>query len=570
MKRNILLFFLSVCQVFTVSAQKRDPKWLDNANKAIFTVEATTKEGMTKTGPAFFVHENGEAIASYNLFRNAEKASAITSSGERLPVTHIIGANDMYGVIRFKVTVPKKNSYLTVAKVPLILNSIAFIPPSKEENNIGQGTVTEITKIGGVYDYYKIEMPLPPSQEGFPLLTETGEVFALAQSDASGKGNTYGISVAYIQSLHTSAAEMFNRTYSEIGIRKAWTSDIDDAQIALILYSSQQDAATYLETLNDFISAFPDKAEGYFKRATHYAYKRKELASTENEALQLLDKAWSDLENASKLSKIKGDGSYNKARLVFGIVAGDSLPSYKNWNMKTVNENLQKAIKEANLPAYRQLEGEIAFFQQDYEKAYNSFMMVNQSPESTGLSYYLAAKSKQQLDGANLFEIISLIDSAAAKSPIDETAEYILENINLKLQIGLYDQVINDYNKYLIIMNGNVSDAFYYHRQQAKYRFGDLDGALKDIDMAILLDNSNAFYFAEKAAIFLRLNDIPKAQESIEKAIELDDEFPSAYRILGVCFQRQEKRTEACDNFNKAKELGDTIVDRLIKDYCNE
>ena len=570
MKRRIFFLLLTVCQVFTTAAQKKDPKWLDNARKAIVTVETATKEGMTKTGTCFIISENGEAIAPYELFRKADKAFVITSGGDRLPVTHILGADDMYGVIRFKVTVPKKTAFLTVAKSSPALNATVYLPPSKEEKSLMQGVIAEISKMSGSYDYFKIEMPLPQSQTGFPLLTETGEVFALTQADASGKGNTYGLSIAYIQSLQTTATDMFNKTYSEISIPKALASDIKDAQIALMLYSSQQDAATFLETLTDFITAFPNDAEGYINRASHYASKRKELASTENEQLQLLDKAWNDLESAAKLSKNKGDGFYQKAKLVFGVVAGDSLPSYKNWNMKTVDENLQKALKVENLPAYRQLEGEIAFFQEDYEKAYASFSMVNESSESSGLSFYLAAKSKQQLEETNVMEIISLIDNAVAKSPPDEAATYLLENIDLKLQLGLYDQVINDYNKYLVLTNGNVSDAFYYYRQQAKFRTGDLEGALKDIETAILMDKTNALYYAEKASVCLRLNDIPTAKESVEKALELDDEFASAYRILGVCLVRQDKQSEACGLFNKAKELGDPVVDRLIKENCSE
>ena len=570
MKRSIIFLFLFVCQVITTTAQKKAPKWLENAEKAIVTIETTTKEGMTKTGPGFLISENGEAIASYELFRKAEKAFLSTSDGVRLPVTHILGADMMYGVIRFKVTLPKKTAFLQVAKVSPVMSATVFLPPSKEEKNLAQGAITEITKMGGVYDYFKIEMPLPQSQNGFPLLTETGEVFAIAQADASGKGNTFGLSLAYIQSLQATATDIFNRSYSDISIRNAWASDVENAQIALMLYSAQQDAATYLETLTDFIATFPTDAGAYFKRASHYAFLRKELASTENEQLQMLDKAWNDLESAAKLSKNKGDGFYNKARLIFEVVAGDSLPLYKNWNLKTVDENLQKAIKEANLPAYRQLEGEIAFYKEDYEKAYSSFMTVNQSSESSGVSFYLAAKSKQLIEGTNLMEVISLIDNAVTKSPPEEAAAYLLENIDLKIQLGLYDQVIEDYNKYLVLTKGDVSDAFYYYRQQAKFRSGDFEGALKDIETAILMDKTNALYFAEKASVCLRLNDIQIAQESAEKALELDEEFASAYRLLGICLIRQEKQTEACSIFIKAKELGDPLVDRLIRENCNE
>ena len=567
--KHILIILLTVCQAIPIIAQQRNPKWLDQANKAIFTVETTTKEGTTRTVPGFFIHENGEAVASYDIFRRAEKAVAITSTGERLPVAQILGADDMYGVIRFKVSVPKKTIFLPVAKNSPAMNSTVYLPPSSEEKNLVQGTISEISKVSSVYDYYKVEMPLPQSQVGYPLLNEAGEVVALAQVDASGKGNTYGIAVAYIQNLKASTTDLFKSTYTDIGIRKAWSSDIDEAQISLFLYASQQDAKTYLETISDFIDAFPAHADGYLSRASHYAYRRKELAPIESDQLNLLDLAWNDLESAAKYTKNKGEANYNNARLIFGVVTVDSLLSHKNWSLQSAEEELRKAMASQNLPVYHQLQGDIAFFKQDFEKAYDSYTIVNNSSAASGLTFYLAAKSKQQIPGANLMEIITLIDSAITKSANIDATDYLLENIDLKIQAGLYELAVKDYDKYFIASGGSVSHDFYYYREQAKFRSGDLEGALKDIEMALLMNNSDAVYHAERASIYLRMQNPAKAQESAQKAIELEPEFASAYRLLGVCLVRQEKQAEACIQFEKAKELGDPVVERLINENCN-
>ena len=566
--KKLFILILFACQVFTISAQKKNPKWVEKAVKAIFTVEVTNKDGSTKTGCGFFIHENGEAVSSYDLFQKANKAVITTSDGEKFQVIQILGADDMYGVIRYKVAVPKKSTYLQVASIPPATNITAYLPPSKEETNLTQGIISEISKVNGTHNYYTIDMPLPSSQVGYPLLTETGEVFAMTQIDASGKGKTYGLSISYIQSLEVAAMDMLKRTYSDIGIRTVWPSNVDDASVSLMLYSSKQDARTYLETLNDFIKAFPNNFEGYNSRASHYAYNRKELASTENEQLQMLDLAWKDLESSAKYTTDKGVVFFNKARLIFSIISSDSTIQYTNWNAKSMEENLQKAIAEVDLPTYRNLEADIAFNKGDFQKAYDTYSIVNASPAASGASYYLAAKSLQQVTGHNYLIVIALIDSAIAKSPVDEGVTYLLENIELKMSAGLYEQVVKDYDLYYLIRRGDVSDEFYYYREQAKYRSNDFEGALKDIERAILINGDEAIYHAEMASVYLRLTDLPNAQKCAEKAIEKDPGFASAYRILGVSLVRQEKKTEACNNFNKAKELGDPVAEKLIKENC--
>ena len=51
-------------------------------------------------------------------------------------------------------------------------------------------------------------------------------------------------------------------------------------------------------------------------------------------------------------------------------------------------------------------------------------------------------------------------------------------------------------------------------------------------------------------------------------ALRLAPDFASCYRLRGICYVRQGKKAEACEAFNKAKELGDPVVDKLIKEHC--
>ena len=59
-----------------------------------------------------------------------------------------------------------------------------------------------------------------------------------------------------------------------------------------------------------------------------------------------------------------------------------------------------------------------------------------------------------------------------------------------------------------------------------------------------------------------------QALRSLENALRIAPDFASCYRLRGICYVRQGKKAEACEAFNKAKELGDPVVDKLIKEHC--
>ncbi|MDR0843607.1 MAG: tetratricopeptide repeat protein [Tannerella sp.] len=568
MKKFIIVVLMGIFS-FPLMAQK-NPKWVEKAKKAVFTVETLDKNGISHKGNGFFVSETGEAVSDYSLFNGAEKAVVTDADGRVMQVTKILGADELYDVIRFTVAVPKKVPFLPLINAMQAAGTEAYLlPPGTGKGELlKKGAITEVTKVKEIYGYYKIDMPLTSTLISTPLLTSEGEVFALAQADASGKNSTYGISVPYIQNIRIGSMDVLNKTYSSIGIRKAWAATPEDAQIALLFYSSQQDAPTYLETLNDLIATFPNTSDGYMNRASHYAYHRKELAASEAEQAKMLEWAQADMNTALKYSTKQDEVYYGQAKLIYGLVMNDSTIPPKDWNIDSASEKLQKAIAREDLPAYRQLEGDIAFYLEDYAKAYNAYMLVNESEVASASSFYMAAKAKQQIPGTSIGDVIALMDSAVNIASPSDALAYLQDGIDLKMQFGQYEAVVKDYDRYYDMLGGNVTDAFYYYREQAKFRAGDLDEALKDIQLALKADPNNAMYHAEEASIYLRLKEPVKAQASAEKALALEPDFAACHRILGVCLVRQEKTKEACTAFQKAKELGDPVADKLIKENC--
>jgi tetratricopeptide (TPR) repeat protein len=404
------------------------------------------------------------------------------------------------------------------------------------------------------------------------LLLSTGQVFALAQEDASGKKQfSYGVSASYVTNLSVATVDAFNSIYTKIGIRKAWASDVEQATVTLFLTAGSQDAKTYLETLNDFISTFPQAAEGYQSRASHYATKRDVLASTAAEQQNYLNLALADLNTAAKLSRNKGDTFYNQAKLIYSVAVNDSTLTDANWTVEASKAALQKAIQTEDLPVYRTLEGEINFDQGDFAEAYDAYARVNNSNMASANSFYMASKALENIPGSQLSDIIALLDSSIVRmgTPTPkEAAPYILERVEYKTQLALFKEAVEDYDLYYDLVDGKVNDGFYYYREQAKFRAGDNEGALQDIKEALKINKLSPDYYAEEAAVQVRLQNYTEALVSVQKALDLAPDFGACYRIRGVCYVRQEKKTEACQAFAKAQELGDPLVARLIKEHC--
>lgn len=575
MKRLLLLGWLA-CVCLSLFAQQKAPKWMEKQKKAIAKITTYKEDGTTlHTGTGFFISEDGKLLSAYSLFNGAYKATVTDGGGKTYEVSTVLAADELYDVIKLQVEVPKKVSFLKMAAAPLAVGAPVYLQPytADKVKTFATGKVEEVTKLKDVYHYYKLSFPLEVSWVNAPVLNEEGEVFGLAQEDASGKKEvSYAVSAAYAESLQISTMDMLSSTYTAIGIKKAWPADREQAQIALFLMGNSQDAQTYLNTLNDFVVAFPDWSESYIRRASHYAYHRTDLANDRAGQLQYLEKARADMKQALDLAEKKSDVLYSEAQLIYSVALSDSTLKDTDWTVEHAQNRLTEAMAAENNPVYHQLQGEMYFNQGKYDEAYQEYMIVNQSDAANASSWYMAAKSKSSKQGGvNIGEVIQLLDSTIAcygESMNPEMVPYILERIDWRLKLMQYEQAVADYDLYYKVVGGRVDDSFYYLREQAKFRQGDLEGALQDIRQAMAINAESPMYLAEEASIFIRQKKYAEALQSIDKALVLAPDFAACYRLRGVCFLRTEKKDAACEAFNKAKELGDPVADKLIKENC--
>ncbi|MDR0750658.1 MAG: serine protease [Tannerellaceae bacterium] len=572
MKKLILLI---ICCLSLPAVAQKTPKWMEKSKKAVITITTFDKnDRKLHTTNGFFIGEDGEALSGYSAFKGAGKATVTGSDGAVYRVASIIGADDLYDVARFKVAVDKKVPFLPLASEPLAVNTPAYLLlfAQGKETPFKEGTISEISKLKDPYGYYRLNILLESGQENAPLLLSSGQVFGLAQQDASGKKEqSYAVSAGYVKSLNVTPADAFNSVYTNIGIRKAWPADIEQASVSLFLLAASQDAATYLETLTDFITAFPRAEDGYLARASHYAANRKALAATPGEEGVYLERALADIQAAARYSKKQGDVHYNLAKLIYGVATSDTIVTDNNWTIGAALAALVKAIEVEDLPVYRQLEGDIYFYLGEFPSAYASYMKVNESSLASPDSYYFTAKALENIPGAQISDIIALLDSAVLRmgTPTPPgAAPYILERIEFKTKLSLYDEALEDFDLYYTLAGGQVNDNFYYFREQAKFHKGDMKGALEDIRQAIRQNGQSPAYFAEEAAIYVRLQQYGEALESVRKALDLAPDFGACYRLRGICYIRMDRKDEACEAFGKAEELNDPLAKRLIREHC--
>ncbi|MCD8264867.1 MAG: trypsin-like peptidase domain-containing protein [Tannerellaceae bacterium] len=574
MKRLIILtLILSV--TLPLFAQKDAPKWVDKAKKAVVTISTYSKDGnKINSGTGFFVTESGDVLSAYSLFKKADRATVTDTEGKTYPVTMVAGADELYDVIKVRTHVPKKVSFLPVATAPQSEGETVYLLPYSTAKivPVTKGSLAEISKLKDNYSYYQVDFPLQPGQENAPLLTANGEVFGLAQEDASGKKeSSFAVSAGYANSLAITSSDAFNSAYNNLRIKRAWPADKEDALISFYLRTGWEDAQAYLDYINDFLATFPDATQIYHARASHYVRNRSVLADTPAGQAQLLKQALDDLATAARYTDNKAEIDYFKAQLIYEAVVQDSTLNEPGWSLDAALATIQAAIATGNLPVYHQLKADIHLARGENEQALEEYLVVAQSGIGSAESYYMAAKVKQSLPGAQINEVIALMDSAIAKfgTPTPaEAAPFILERIDLKLLLNQFEEVIADYDQYYEVVRGNVNDMFYYYRQQAKFRHGDNEGALADIREAIRLSEENPDFYAEEAAVLIRLQNYPEAIASIEKALAIAPDFGACYRLKGICQVRMEQQAEACESLQKANELGDPLAGRLLKEHC--
>ena len=556
------------CCFFAQIVSAQAPKWAEKAKKAVFSVVTYDKENKIKgTGNGFYIDAQGIALSDYSLFEGAERAVIINADGKQLDVNRIMGANSMYDVVKFNTPIDKKQMTLNIAAQPAKVGETVYLLPysTQKATTVQTGKVTAVDSIGNNSFYYTLEMKTGEKTISCPIMNANGEVLGLIQKNASEESTeSYAIGAGYGSALTISALSMNDGALNKIGIKKALPETEDQALVFLYMSSEQLDKDSYFTLLNDFLAQYPNSTEGYIRLANYY------LASGDASQYALADE---NMKKAIDVATQKDEAHYQVAKSIYSYMLSlqEGQEAYKEWSYDKALELIRKAVQLSAQPVHIQLEGDILFAQGNYAEAFEAYNKVNQTSFASAASFYSASKAKQLTEGSDMNEVLALMDGAIEKlnKPyFSDAAPYFYERAELRAQAGKFREAVMDYNTFFDAVAGDVTALFYYQREQAEMQCRMYQQALNDINKAVEMEPEDVDFLVEKGSVHLRVNQLDEAIATFQKAISMNDQYAAAYRMLGYCQAMQKKNKEACANFAKAKELGDTVVDQLIEKYC--
>lgn len=532
------------------------PNWVKKATKSVFTLKTFAEDGsLIGSSNGFFTSDKGDAISNYTPFKGASRAVVIDASGKELPVVSIVGVNDMYDVVKFRVN--GKTQPLAISSATTPVSSQVWLLPYHEVKNVPAGTIRKAETFQGEYEYYTVALTMPANTVSTPLINQAGEVVGLMQQPATDKDTlSYAVSARFADSLRISGFGMNEATLLQTKIKKELPDDQKEAVLALYMASSRQDSASYVNMVEDFIRKFPKASDGYLYRAQIEA-------SSNNFAA-----AEKDMETAISNSTQKDDTHYNYARMIYNKIIFQADVPYDNWTLDKALDEIRLANTLNPQPTYRQMEANILFGQKKYNEAYDIYTELANTNLKGAEVYFSAARCKEMLKDSTA--MLALLDSAMncfTKPYLKEAAPYLWARAQARLQAKKYRDAISDMNDYEELMVANINDNFYYLRHQAEVDGRLYQQALNDITRAIVMNPKETFYYAEKASLEIRVGLYDNAIATAKESITIDANDSDGYLFLGVAQCLKGNKKEGIPNLQKAKDMGNLQAEALIEKY---
>lgn len=567
MKRGIIF---TIILGFGAIISLAQPKFASKAGKGIFSVNTYDKQGnLLHQGTGFYVGQQGEAVADYRVFKGAYKATVVETGGKTADVDCVLGADDTYSLVRFRVNV-KGNAMLVMPTANRPIKSNFFVLHRGDDGALQStsATVADTSMIQGKYVYYGLDKKVDATWVGSPVFDEGGLLVGILHSQIGEK--SYVLDIRFKDELIMKAisSQSASVALGNIFIDKDLPNSQEEALVYMYLKARTASNDEYMGMVNRFVATYPKSAEGYLRRAAPLI------------DLTRFDEADKDFQQYLSLVEDKASGHYNVASLIFDKLRLQPQPPYEKWTPDLVLRHVDEALsiiasrpasddKKADETKYRVMKAQVLMFNEDYDGALAIYEALN-SEVGGAPSYLYAISMAREGRGDSLVAVMEPIDSAIAMmgEPLPrEASTYVIRRGHLKANAGKYREAVLDYNQYAYLLNSQVNATFYYERSQVEVNGRMYEQALSDIRKAIELAPREALYWVEKAGITVRVNMLDECIEACQTAIALNPAIIDSYRILGFAQLQKGDKENARRNLQKAVDMGDEGAKQLIETY---
>lgn len=579
MKKLFMTIALMAVAVMAYGQEAPAPKWLSKAQKSIVSVITYDKNReKLHEGCGFIVSTDGAVISTYNTFKEAYSGVVADAGGNKYDVERILGANDLYGLVRFRIS-NKKTTPVTFASSTASnrgMDVLAIGYTKGKVNVVPKAAIEKKDMVSdGKYAYYTVTTEFDGKQEGNGLFNTKGELLGIILSSVDKKSGAIDGTMGRDLTLEALQNRSQSMAFNKIYIKKGIPETPEEALVYLYLKSRSADNDEYMDLVNLFIETFPENAEGYLRRATPLI------------DLHRFDEAERDLETYLKLVADKNQGHASVAKTIYTKLLYMPEPAYDKWTYPVALEHVDQAIAGMKSDVEQETKEEMKVMKENtlYETILLKAQMLSSSGDHRGsLAIYdemnsgkykgpgtfYAASMEHQLAGDTIDIQLAMMDSCMAQFPDSlpaDAATFVMRRAKLYNTAGQYRKAVADYNTFYEMNKGQVSHTFYYDRSQIELQGRMYQQALDDINKAVEMAPNSPLYLVEKSAMHLRVSQLDECIAAAEKCISLSQQYPDAYRILGYAQIQKGDKVSARKNLEKAKELGDETAQELMDKF---
>lgn len=550
MKKSILGVLL-LCATTTAVAQ---PAAVKKVAQSVFTLTTFNKSGdIVGTTKGVFLG-NGEAMAMWHPFVDADSAVVIDNKGVSHIVDALTGVNDIYDICKFRIKGKTTPAVMATKPTPAP-GKLWIVDYNIKKPSAKAVTIASTETFMDSCSYYLFnDNEVSGTDLGCPIVNEQGQVAGIMQRPKSG-GRAYSADSRLTNTFQLTGLSINNSTLRKCGIRTALPKAQNDAIVTLMFAAQRNDSVLYTQYIDEFIATFPQLPDGYTAKA------QQEMAGGK------YAEAARNMETAIKNAERKDEAHSNYAKLIYQKEVYYADRPFKDWSLDKALEEAQTAYSINPQPTYRHQQAQIIYSKGDYQQAYDIFMSLSNTTMRSGEIFFEAAQCQQQLK-ASADIIISLLDSAVVAQGNDRSAApYILQRGIAYDKADKHRNAFIDYCTYDSLLAGRATHDFYYIKYQCENKMRLYQQALQDIAHAIVLNRNEPTYYAELASLQLKIGQNEKAIETTDLALKLIDSYPDIYIIRGIAFGEMGEKEKAHEALLKAKELGDERADKLLEKY---